>query len=309
MVAGQRDPAILRPAPSDARGPSADAAACADGRDRAAGCASRPAVSARFDDLGADGAPRRLGIMGGTFDPIHIGHLAIAEQAREAMRLDAVVFIPTCIPVFKRDRAVTPAADRLEMCRLAVESNPFFDVSDIEIRRGGDTYTVDTLRQLRAHYPGNVELWFITGADAVASIVKWRESAAIAGLATLIAVTRPGFPLTRERRREIEAAGSFDVRYMEATALSVSSSDLRRRVAEGKSIRYLTMARVRDYIEARGLYRAMPGEACSAAAAPDGGARALQAAPAADAGAQPAGVRRAPCEREAEGGACGKEGA
>ena len=106
------------------------------------------AVSARFDDLGADGAPRRLGIMGGTFDPIHIGHLAIAEQAREAMRLDAVIFIPTFIPVFKRDRAVTPAADRLEMCRLAIESNPFFDVSDIEIRRGGDTYTVDTLRQL-----------------------------------------------------------------------------------------------------------------------------------------------------------------
>ncbi len=219
---------------------------------------ARPAVSARFDDLGFDGTPRRLGIMGGTFDPIHIGHLAIAEQAREAMRLNAVIFVPTGIPVFKRDRSVSPAADRLEMCRLAVESNPFFDVSDIEIRRGGDTYTVDTLRQLRAHYPDNVELWFITGADAVASIVAWRESAAIADLAKLIAVTRPGFPLTEERRRGIESAGNFDVRYMEATALSVSSSDLRQRIAEGKSIRYLTMARVRDYIDAHGLYRAVP---------------------------------------------------
>ena len=204
--------------------------------------AARPAVSARFDDLGFDGTPRRLGIMGGTFDPIHIGHLAIAEQAREAMRLDAVIFVPTGIPVFKRDRSVSPAADRLEMCRLAVESNPFFDVSDIEIRRGGDT----------------VELWFITGADAVASIVAWRESAAIADLAKLIAVTRPGFPLTEERRRGIESAGNFDVRYMEATALSVSSSDLRQRIAEGKAIRYLTMARVRDYIDAHGLYRAVP---------------------------------------------------
>ena len=181
--------------------------------------------------------------------------LSIAEQAREAMRLDAVIFVPTGIPVFKRDRPVSAAADRLAMCRLAVESNPFFDVSDIEIRRGGDTYTVDTLRQMRAHYPVNVELWFITGADAIASIVKWRESAAIADLAKLIAVTRPGFPLTEQRRREIETAGNFDVRYMEATALSVSSSDLRRRVAEGKSIRYLTMARVREYIDERRLYR------------------------------------------------------
>lgn len=214
----------------------------------------RFSVCARFDALGFDGTPARLGIMGGTFDPIHIGHLAVAEQAREAMGLDAVVFIPTGHPVFKRDRPVSSAADRLEMCRLAVEGNPFFDTSDIEIRRGGDTYTVDTLRQLRSHYPSNVELWFITGADAVASIVKWRESAAIAGLAKLIAVTRPGFPLTEAMRIEISSAGNFDVRYMEATALSVSSSDLRARVAAGRSIRYLTMARVCDYIREHRLY-------------------------------------------------------
>lgn len=251
----------------------ASGAVSAPNEPEAVGEEAAPTVSARFDDLGADGAPRRLGIMGGTFDPIHIGHLAIAEQAREAMGLDAVIFVPTGVPVFKRDRAVSPAADRLAMCRLAVESNPFFDVSDIEIRRGGDTYTVDTLRQLRAWYPDNVELWFITGADAVASIVSWRESAAIADLATLIAVTRPGFPLTEERRRAIGAAGSFDVRYMEATALSVSSSDLRRRVAAGKSIRYLTMARVRDYIEEHGMYRDDPrdGASVDASSAPDEG--------------------------------------
>lgn len=212
-------------------------------------------VCERFDRLGFDGAPCRLGIMGGTFDPIHIGHLAVAEQAREAMGLDAVVFIPAGVPVFKRDRRITPAADRLEMCRLATLGNPAFDVSDIEIRRGGDTYTVDTLRQLRAHYPSNVELWFITGADAVATILKWRESSAIADLATLIAVTRPGFPLLESTRSQIQEAGSFDVRYLEATALSVSSSDLRDRVAQGRSIRYLTADAVRDYIEERGLYR------------------------------------------------------
>ena len=149
-----------------------------------------------FDDLGRDGKPARLGIMGGTFDPIHIGHLACAEQAREAYDLDGVVFVPAGNPVFKKDRVVTPAAERLEMCRIATRSNPAFDVSAIEIERGGDTYTVDTLRQLRAHYPDNVELRFITGADAVYHIVQWRESAAIADLARLIAVTRPGYALS-----------------------------------------------------------------------------------------------------------------
>ena len=116
------------------------------------------------------------------------------------------------------------------------------------------TYTVDTLRELRAHYPDNVELFFITGADAVAHIVKWRESAAIADLARLIAVTRPGYALTDERRRAIEDEGSFDVSYLEVTALAVSSSDLRERVAAGKSIRYLVMQRVLDYVLEHGLY-------------------------------------------------------
>ena len=213
------------------------------------------AICERFDDLGADGRPARLGIMGGTFDPIHIGHLACAEQAREAFGLDAVVFIPAGNPVFKKDRAVTPAADRLEMCRLATRSNPAFDVSAIEIERGGDTYTVDTLRQLRAHYPDNVELRFITGADAVASIVAWRESTAIADLARLIAVTRPGYALSDERRALIEGRGNFAVDYLEITSLAVSSSDLRRRVAAGASIRYLTMQRVFDYIREKRLYR------------------------------------------------------
>lgn len=213
------------------------------------------AICERFDDLGADGRPARLGIMGGTFDPIHIGHLACAEQAREAFELAAVVFIPAGNPVFKKDRAVTPAADRLEMCRLATRSNPAFDVSAIEIERGGDTYTVDTLRQLRAHYPDNVELRFITGADAVASIVAWRESAAIADLARLIAVTRPGYALSDERRALIEGRGNFAVDYLEITSLAVSSSDLRRRVVAGASIRYLTMQRVFDYIREKRLYR------------------------------------------------------
>ena len=217
-------------------------------------------ICERFDDLGRDGARARLGIMGGTFDPIHIGHLACAEQAREAYGLDGVVFIPAGNPVFKKDRAVTPAAERLEMCRIAVRSNPAFDVSAIEIERGGDTYTVDTLRQLRAHYPDNVELRFITGADAVYHIVQWRESAAIADLARLIAVTRPGYALSEERRAFIAEHGNFSIDYLEVTALAISSSDLRARVAAGKSIRYLTMQGVLDYIQERGLYQAEPND-------------------------------------------------
>lgn len=214
-------------------------------------------VCERFDTLGFDdpNCQVRLGLMGGTFDPIHIGHLACAEQARVAFDLDAVVFIPTGTPVFKRDKKVSAAETRLEMCRLACASNPFFDVSAIEIERGGDTYTVDTLRQLHEHYPDNVELYFITGADAMLSIVDWRDSAAIADMAHLIAVTRPGYVITDDAKAQLAAHADFDVSYLETTALSVSSSMLRAWVGEGKSIRYLTSLSVYDYIAAKGLYR------------------------------------------------------
>ena len=125
-----------------------------------------PHICERFDDFGKDGKPCRLGIMGGTFDPIHNGHLACAEQAREDLGLDVILFIPTGNPVFKRGQRIAPASDRLAMCRAAIADNPYFDVSDIEIARGGDTYTIDTLRTLRGHFPPNVELYFLAGADS-----------------------------------------------------------------------------------------------------------------------------------------------
>lgn len=213
-------------------------------------------VSKRFDSLGLDDADciYRLGIMGGTFDPIHIGHLACAEQARESFGLDAVIFIPAGVPVYKKDQKISPAEQRLEMCELAVATNPAFDVSAIEIERGGDTYTVDTLRYLRGHYPKNVKLYFITGADAVFNIIKWRESSAIADLAELIAVTRPGYGVSDEQKVYLSENSNLTIRYLEVTALAISSSDLRKRVREGRSIRYLTMLRVRDYIEEHHLY-------------------------------------------------------
>lgn len=241
------------------------------------------AISSRFDDLGADGSPRKLAVMGGTFDPIHIGHLNCAEQAREAFRLDAVLFVPAGRPVFKKGKHVTDPRARLEMCELATRSNPFFDVSSIEVDRAGDTFTVDTLRQLRAHYPENVELFFIVGADALASIASWHESEQMAGLAHFIALARPGFELlggsaslTSASSDGTPLAGAFSkdaldksalsfaeagklsrfsISYLDVAPLSVSSSCLRERAAAGKSIRYLTPSCVREYIEAHGLYR------------------------------------------------------
>lgn len=215
-------------------------------------------VSQRFDNLGREDRSRsyRLGIMGGTFDPIHIGHLACAEQVRESFALDAVIFIPAGTPVYKKHQQVTSAEQRLAMCRLAVESNPAFDVSALEVERVGDTYTVDTLRILREHYPENVELYFITGADAVFNIIQWKESSAIANLAKLIAVTRPGYSVSDEQKAYLAENSNFDISYTEVTALAISSSDLRKKMKEGRSIRYLTRARVYAYIQEQRLYEA-----------------------------------------------------
>lgn len=213
------------------------------------------AVSQRFDRLGHEGAPARLGIMGGTFDPIHIGHLACAEQAREAFGLDAVVFIPTGNPAHKQGKAVTPAFQRLEMCRLACLPNPHFDVSAMEINRGGLTYAIDTVRALRDHYPENVQLFYITGADSILSIARWKDSAEIARMVHFVAATRPGYEVTDGFKEELAALGDFRVSYFQVTSLAISSSELRQMVAEGYSLRYLTTLSVCDYIFRNGLYR------------------------------------------------------
>lgn len=196
----------------------------------------------------------RLGIMGGTFDPIHYGHLVTAEQAREALSLDLVLFMPAGSPAFKLDIPVSGAEERYAMTVLATAANPAFYASRFELDRPGVTYTVDTLRSLRDRYPDNVKIFFITGADAILDIVSWRDASSIAGLATLIAATRPGYDIEQARRR-VDASGfGFDVRYIEIPALAISSTNIRERVRAGKSIRYLTSESVIGFIHKNGLY-------------------------------------------------------
>lgn len=195
---------------------------------------------------------RRLGVMGGTFDPIHHGHLLTAEEAAVQFGLEQVIFVPTGQPWMKADREVSPAEDRYLMTVIATASNPRFTVSRIEIDRAGPTYTVDTLRALRELHPG-AELFFVTGADAMLEIFSWKDPSELLSLAHFIAATRPGYDLAHF---EAEAPTAHpNVTVMNIPALAISSTDIRQRVREGRPIRYLVPEGVKSYIEKAGLYR------------------------------------------------------
>ncbi len=198
----------------------------------------------------------RLGIMGGTFDPIHHGHLVCAETAFDALNLDVVVFMPAGSPAFKQHVHVSSGEDRYAMTLLATSDNPHFMASRFEVDREGVTYTAETLRLLRSIYPNNVELFFITGADAIADIVRWKDAGNIADLAHLVGATRPGYDLRHAQAAIEESPYDFQVTYLEVPALAISSSYLRRRVEEGQSLRYLTPDAVTGYIHKHELYGA-----------------------------------------------------
>ena len=199
--------------------------------------------------------PLRLGIMGGTFDPIHFGHLICAEQAREQFELDWVVFMPTGNPVFKMDRKVSDAEHRYNMVVAATRRNPRFDVSRMEIDRGGATYTYDTLKAFNELTPPGTQLFFITGADAIGSVLKWRNADKMLEMAHFVAATRPGYDLTH-LHDSIPDNGELpsSITFFEVPGLAISSTDLRRRVSEGKSIAYMTQLSVADYIKEHHLY-------------------------------------------------------
>ncbi len=195
------------------------------------------------------GQVQRLGVMGGTFDPIHHGHLVAASEVAALYDLHEVVFVPTGQPWQKTNRAVTPAEDRYLMTVLATASNPQFNVSRVDIDREGMTYTIDTLRELHADRPG-VELFFITGADALAQIFEWHSPEELFELAHFVGVTRPGYDLKVDDRFPPGA-----VSLLEVPALTISSSDCRDRVRRGAPIWYLVPDTVVRYVDKRSLYR------------------------------------------------------
>jgi nicotinate-nucleotide adenylyltransferase len=202
-------------------------------------------------------AKRRIGVMGGTFDPIHNGHLVAASEVGYRYELDEVVFVPTGEPWQKSGAPVSPAEDRYLMTVIATASNPSFHVSRVDIDRHQPTYTVDTLRDLRRDYGEQAELFFITGADALDRILSWKDPDDLFSLAHFIGVTRPGFPLS-DAHLPADA-----VSLVQVPAMAISSSDCRARVALGKPIWYMVPDGVVRYITKRHLYRLNGGGSTS----------------------------------------------
>lgn len=198
---------------------------------------------------------KRLGIMGGTFDPIHYGHLVAAEMARNEFALERVVFIPTGAPPHKKGRKIASPESRYDMVSLAIADNELFEVSRIEIDRNGLTYTVDTLRMMQEQY-ADYELYFITGADAFREIFTWRNPNEVLELTQFIGASRPGFDARVFLNQLQQEHPEFYQRMhsLEVPALAISSTDIRLRVEKGQSIRYLLPEPVRLFIKEKGLY-------------------------------------------------------
>ncbi len=200
---------------------------------------------------------RKLGIMGGTFDPIHYGHLVAAEAVRDRFQLDKVLFIPSGNPPHKNSKNVTDAIHRYNMTLLATAANPYFEVSRIEIDRKGITYTIDTIKELMTLYGSGTELFFITGADALLEILTWYKVDELLKLCNFVAATRPGFNKKdlEQKLHEIKSKYSKEVFQIEIPSLAISSTDIRTRVNNNHTFKYLLPESVEQYIIKHGIYR------------------------------------------------------
>lgn len=206
--------------------------------------------------LGTLSRRSRYAIMGGTFDPIHFGHLAAAETVRERLDCDKVIFIPSGNPPHKKDRVLTKAAHRYAMTAKAVESNPYFQVSDIEIHRNGYTYTLDTIKEMKAYYGEDIELLFITGADALLEVETWYKAEELLTQCGFAAVTRPGYDKSKleQKLQELQSKYHSVLHIVDVPGLNISSTDIRNRIRDGLSIKYLVPEAIEEYIYDNGLY-------------------------------------------------------
>jgi nicotinate-nucleotide adenylyltransferase len=199
----------------------------------------------------------RIGALGGTFDPVHFGHLLLAEGAARAASLDKTLFMPAHIQPFKRDARVTSDEARMEMLRLAILGNEKFGIADVELARGGVSYTIDSLRQLRDEYRGGPARWFfIVGADMFPNLGKWRESDSLLREFSFVVGRRPGCgeEETEAVAERFRAEYGTEIILADNAWVDVSSSEIRRRVAAGESVRYMTPDAVIDYMDGRGMY-------------------------------------------------------
>lgn len=203
----------------------------------------------------------RIGIFGGSFNPVHLGHLVMAQDALEHMGLHRVIFVPAAHPPHKPGAAMAGAADRLEMLKIALSGHPRFEVSDEEIARGGVSYTVDTLRRLREKWP-DASLYFIIGGDTIRELHTWRDIDQVLRLAEVVTVGRPGIPLDNLTSENLRLPDPWPARLAANVVgghlVEISSSDIRSRLARGRSIRYLVPEGVERYISSHRLY--MPQE-------------------------------------------------
>lgn len=200
---------------------------------------------------------QRIGILGGTFDPIHLGHLLIAEHAREQLELNQIWFVPAAVsPLKLANRPHSSAKQRVEMVKLATGGNPHFEVDEREITRGGTSFTVDTLREIRQETP-DADLTFIMGADSLADLHAWKEPAEICQLAFVAVLARGGYPLPKIELLEpfLPRQSTPESHLIPMPQMEISSSDLRNRIHQGRSVRYQLHPAVEAYVHANGLYR------------------------------------------------------
>jgi nicotinate-nucleotide adenylyltransferase len=197
----------------------------------------------------------KIGVLGGTLDPVHLGHLIVAEEVREKLGLQEVLLIPAGQPWLKEGESISAAENRLEMAVLATESNPYLNVSTVEIDREGATYSIDTIVELKAGLGAGAKLFFIMGSDALAELHKWRDARRLVEMCQVVAVPRPGYGKLDLRSLEPDIPeASQRIRKVEVPQVDISASDIRRRIAAGQSIRYMVPQAVEEYIAEHNLY-------------------------------------------------------